>query len=67
LGDEVKNTEMGRVRSTYGGKEGNYRVLVRKPEGRRLLGRPWCRIEDNIKVDLTEVEWGHGLDRSNSG
>jgi hypothetical protein len=29
-----------------------YRVLVRKPEGKRALGRPRCRWEDNIKMDL---------------
>jgi hypothetical protein len=34
-----------------------YRVLVGKPEGRRPLGRPRRRWEDNIKMDFTEVEW----------
>ena len=33
-----------------------------KPEGKRLLGRPWCRWEDNISMDLQEVGWGDGLD-----
>ena len=32
-----------------------YRVLVGKPEGKRLLGRPRRRWEDNIKMDLREV------------
>jgi hypothetical protein len=32
-----------------------YRVLVGKPEGRRPLGRPRRRWEDNIKMDLQEV------------
>jgi hypothetical protein len=32
-----------------------YRVLVGKPEGKRPLGRPRHRGEDNIKVDLQEV------------
>ena len=32
-----------------------YRVLVGKPEGKRALGRPRCRWEDNIKMDLQEV------------
>jgi hypothetical protein len=31
---------------------GAYRVLVRKPYGRRTLGRPRCRWENNIKMDL---------------
>jgi hypothetical protein len=34
---------------------GMYRVLVGKPEGKRPLGRPWCRWEDNIKMDLQAV------------
>ena len=32
-----------------------YRVLVGKPEGKRLSGRPSRRWEDNIKMDLREV------------
>jgi hypothetical protein len=32
-----------------------YRVLVRKPEGKRPLGRPRRRWEDNIKMDFQEV------------
>jgi hypothetical protein len=34
---------------------GVYRVLVGKPEGRRPLGRPRRRWEDNIRMDLREV------------
>ena len=34
---------------------GVYRVLVRKPEGKRQLGRPRCRRKDNIKMSLQEV------------
>jgi hypothetical protein len=37
---------------------GAYRILVGRPEGRRSLGRPRHRWEDNIKMDLQEVEWG---------
>jgi len=33
-------------------------VLVRKPEGRRPLGRPRCRWEDNIKMDLQKWDVG---------
>jgi hypothetical protein len=40
---------------------GAYRVLVGRPEGRRPLGRPRSRWEDNIKMDLQEVGWG-GMD-----
>ena len=35
-----------------------HRVLVGKPEGKRLLGRPRLRWEDNIKMDLREVRGG---------
>jgi len=38
-----------------GERSGVYRVLVGKPEGKRPLGRPRCRWEDNIKMDLQEV------------
>jgi len=34
---------------------GVHRVLVGKPEGKRPLGRPRLRWEDNIKMDLREV------------
>ena len=37
---------------------GVYRVLVRKPEVRRQLGRPRRRWEDNIRMDLRGVECG---------
>ena len=35
-----------------------HRVLVGKPEGKRPLGRPIRRWEDNIKMDLREVGGG---------
>jgi hypothetical protein len=41
-----------------GERKGVYRVLVGKPEGKRPLGRPRRRWEDNIKMDLQEVECG---------
>jgi hypothetical protein len=34
--------------------KGAYKVLVGKPEGKRPLGRPRRRLEDDIKVDLHE-------------
>jgi hypothetical protein len=37
---------------------GAYRILLGRPEGRRPLGRPWRRWEDNIKMDLQEVGRG---------
>jgi len=44
-----------------GERRGVYRVLVGKPEGKRPLGRPKRKWEDNIKMDLQEVRCG-GLD-----
>jgi hypothetical protein len=38
--------------------KGVYRVLVGKPEGKRLVGKPRHRWEDNIKMDLKEVGCG---------
>jgi hypothetical protein len=42
---------MGEVR-------GGYNILVGRPEGRRPLGRPRRRWEDNIKMDLRETGFG---------
>jgi hypothetical protein len=44
-----------------GERRGVYRVLVGKPEGKRPLGIPRLRWEDNIKMDLQEVGFG-GMD-----
>jgi hypothetical protein len=38
-----------------GENRGVHRVLVGRPEGKRPLGRPKRRWEDNIKLDLQEV------------
>jgi hypothetical protein len=40
---------------------GVYRVLVGRPEGKKQLGKPRHRFEDNIKMDLTEI----GIDEAN--
>jgi hypothetical protein len=40
---------------------GVYRVLVGRPEGKRPLGRPWRRWEDNIKLALRDI----GIDGAN--
>jgi len=41
-----------------GVRRGVYRVFVGKPEGKRPLGRPRRRWEDNIDIDLQEVGCG---------
>ena len=48
-------------------RRGVYRDLVWKPEGKRPLGRPRRRWEDNIKMDLQAVGCGgYGLNRAGS-
>ena len=49
---------MGGACGAYG--EGVYEVLVGKPGGKRPLGRPRRRWEDNIKMDRQEVGGGCG-------
>jgi hypothetical protein len=48
-----------------GGKHA-YRDLVRKPVGKRPVGRSRCRLEGNIKMDRKEMEW-EGMGESGSG
>jgi len=51
-----------------GDRSGTYSVLMGKPEGKRLLGRPRRRCEINIKMDLQEGGWvGNGLDLYGTG
>jgi hypothetical protein len=43
---------MCRTCSTHGEKRNAYRIVVRESEGRKPLGRPRRRLENNIKMDL---------------
>jgi hypothetical protein len=52
---KIEKNEMGGVCSTYGEGRGVHRVLVVEPEGKRPLGIPRRRWEDNIRIDLQEV------------
>jgi hypothetical protein len=45
---------MGKVRNAY-------KILIGKPEGKRLHGRPRCRWKDNVKLGLREI-WWEGVD-----
>ena len=45
--------------ASMGEKRGMYRVLVRKPQEKRPLGRPRRRWVDNIRMDLQEVGCGY--------
>jgi len=51
---------MGLV-ALVGERRGVYRVLMGKRVGKRPLGRPRCRWEDNMKMDLQEVGY-EGMD-----
>jgi hypothetical protein len=44
-----------------GDGKGVYRIVIGRPEGRRPLGRPRCRWEDNIKLHLRSI----GIDGAN--
>ena len=50
-----------------GESRGVYRVLVGKPEGKRPMGRPRPKWEDDIKMAVQEVGVGDGLDGAGSG
>jgi hypothetical protein len=43
-----------------------YKILVGKPEGKKPLGRPSRRWEDNIRTDFKEIGW-EDMDRMNLG
>jgi hypothetical protein len=60
-GDKIEKSEMGGSCSAYGREERRVHGFGGKPEGKRPLGRPWRRWEDNIKIDLQEVGCG-GMD-----
>jgi hypothetical protein len=50
-----------RHEARIGAKRNAYRILVGKLEGKRPLGRPRRRWEDNVIMDLREIGWG-GMD-----
>jgi len=56
---------MGRACNMCGDRRG-VRDFVGKPEGKRPLGRPRRRWEDNIKMNFQEVNWRREQDRSGS-
>jgi hypothetical protein len=49
---------MGGACGTHGKERNLYMVLMGKPEGKRPLGRPRRRWEDEIRMDLREIGWG---------
>jgi hypothetical protein len=55
--DQIVKNKKGGACSTYGERKNVYRVLVGKSVGKRFLGRPRHRWENNVKLDLQEVVW----------
>jgi hypothetical protein len=49
---------MGGACGSHGKVRDAYNILVGRPEGRKPLGRPRLRWEDNIKMDLGEIGFG---------
>jgi hypothetical protein len=58
LGRSIQENEVGGICNTQGRGEKLYKILVGNPEGKRPLGRPRCRWEDGIRIDLREIGWG---------
>jgi hypothetical protein len=46
---------MDKACSRHREKRNTYRIVVGKPEGKRPIGRPRHKWEDNIKMDLREI------------
>jgi hypothetical protein len=57
LFEQIKNNEMGRACGTCGRQDRCVQGLVERSEGKRPLGRPKSRWEDNIKIDLQGMGW----------
>jgi hypothetical protein len=58
---KLRRLRLAGYMARIGEGRGVYRVLIGNSEGKRLLGRPKCRWEDNIKLDLREI----GIDGAN--
>jgi hypothetical protein len=55
---QVKENEWAGHVQHMGEKRNAYRLLVRRPEGKKPLRSHKCRWQDNIIMDLREVAWG---------
>jgi hypothetical protein len=48
---------MGGTCGVHGEIRNAYKILVTKPERKRIFGRLRLRWEDNIRIDLREIRW----------
>ena len=55
---------MGEACGTSGEDDRCILGFMGRTNGKRLLGRPRSRCEENIQVDFKDVRWGYGLDRA---
>jgi len=62
LDEQIKKNEMSCTCGAYGERRAVYRILVGELEGKRPLGRPRHRWENNIKINFQELGWEHGMD-----
>jgi len=53
-GDQIKKSKVGRDYGTHGVRGNANGVSMGKPEGKRPLGKPRPKCEDNTKMNLTE-------------
>jgi hypothetical protein len=58
LDGNVKEDKTERACRMHGEKRNANRILVKKPEEERLLGRPKFRLVDNIKMNFRGTGWG---------
>jgi hypothetical protein len=58
VGEQIKKNKLSGICSTYGKRRVAYRILMGRHEGRRPLGRPRNRWENDIKMCLQEMIWG---------
>jgi hypothetical protein len=58
LDGQIEKNEMGEQYGTYRGQEKCIQGLLRRPKGKKPLGRASLRWEDSIKMELKEVGWG---------
>jgi len=55
--DQIEKNKMGEACGTYVRFEIFIQELVGKPEGKKTIGGPRCRWDDNIKIYTQEIGW----------